>query len=567
MIAAISGWIRPCALAIPFFIGVHSILALAAQTAFETVHDYYDALGRGDCITASLLRPGYTPESCRKIEKVISRLAVDAKAIGDKQIVFFEVEYEVKGDPARKYFQGHMTLRRDDADWRIISKSVRRGLTIDQYMVALNDLGIWPLDDADTAAPVASDTGNGEESDAVEPAFAFLPDDPAKIPVPSLRPGRSAGDGAEFVPDAPSNDAPSDQPAIATLRERMAPGFPSNGQRTNLEPAAGSFGSDNQADMWRNGGPKYFGSNAIMKACWPDARKLAGRPEEKKTRRTGPGAYLARPERAQPANALAPLPRRLQRSIRRVDTGGKRLVALTFDIGERNNDFAGYDGEIIDYLRKEGIKATHYFGGKWMATHRERAMQLIADPLFEPGNHAWTHGNMRVLTGQDMIDQIQFTQAQYEVILEELRRLPCAQGIGESEFLKIPQQLPSFRYPYGTCSQESLRAANDLGLPAVQWDVVSADPVRTLSPEGLAKGVLRNVRPGSIVIMHANGRGWSTGKALPTIVRELLKRGYQFVTVSELLRAGKPVATDTCFELRPGDNLRYDKIFGRGTGD
>lgn len=47
----------------------------------------------------------------------------------------------------------------------------------------------------------------------------------------------------------------------------------------------------------------------------------------------------------------------------------------------------------------------------------------------------------------------------------------------------------------------------------------------------------------------------------------LKKRGYKFVTISELLRMGRPIATQTCYELRPGDNKHYDKIFGRGTGD
>jgi hypothetical protein len=34
--------------------------------------------------------------------------------------------------------------------------------------------------------------------------------------------------------------------------------------------------------------------------------------------------------------------------------------------------------------------------------------------------------------------------------------------------------------------------------------------------------------------------------------------GFEFVTVSELLDAGTPVVSQTCFDSRPGDTDRYD---------
>jgi len=78
------------------------------------------------------------------------------------------------------------------------------------------------------------------------------------------------------------------------------------------------------------------------------------------------------------------------------------------------------------------------------------------------------------------------------------------------------------------------------------------------------RSVLSHIRPGSIVIFHANGRGVHTSGALPEIVATLKQRGYQFVTVSELLRAGKPVVESRCYDARPGDTDRYDAV-GRRT--
>lgn len=329
----------------------------------------------------------------------------------------------------------------------------------------------------------------------------------------------------------------------------------------NLVPPPGA----STAPFWDFGGPTEFGSRAVMDACW-SRRDLHHRPGEEKTSKTAPGAFLPPPLRKEPRLMLNPLSDRYRRSIRSVDTGGRKLVALTFDTGELNNDLAGYDGEIVDYLRAEGVKATFYLGGKWMATHPERAQQLIADPLFEMGNHAWTHGNLRVIQGQDASDQILFTQAQYEVLLEDLWARDCAQAAGSDAFARIPPTLATYRFAYGTCSDETLRMVNDFGLPAVQWDVVTSDPNPRIPAQAIALAVLQGARPGSIVIMHANGRGWNTAEALPLIIPGLRKLGYEFVTVSELLEAGEVRASDTCFERKPGDNLHYDR-YGRGTGD
>ncbi len=166
----------------------------------------------------------------------------------------------------------------------------------------------------------------------------------------------------------------------------------------------------------------------------------------------------------------------------------------------------------------------------------ERTKQLIADPLFEIGNHAWTHGNFRVLGKAAVEDQIWFTQAEYEKQRNELASSDCA----KFGMAAIPVRIPTFRFPYGTCNQRSLKQVNDAGLPAVQWDIVTGDPARGQSAKAIARH-LQRIKPGSIVVAHANGRGYNTGKALKIALPKLIKAGWKFVTVSELLQMGKPV--------------------------
>lgn len=305
-----------------------------------------------------------------------------------------------------------------------------------------------------------------------------------------------------------------------------------------------------------------FGSDTILKSCWTKL-ELQGSEADKKVIRPVPNPNRQPPLRTEPDYRLKPVRHEWRNSIRYVETD-KKVVALTFDLCERNLERTGYDAEIVNYLRKEEIKATFYAGGKWMRSHPEKTMQLMADPLFEIGNHTWTHGNIKVLKGQKMREQILWTQAQYELLRDELGRRNCATS--SKEFEKIPRVPLTFRFPYGTCSRESLQALADYGLPAIQWNVVTADPWANQTVKGIVNAVVNHIRPGSIIIAHANGRGHKTAQALPLLVNKITEQGYGFVTVTDLLnRAKKVVTKETCYELKPGDNKRYDRIFGEGT--
>lgn len=266
------------------------------------------------------------------------------------------------------------------------------------------------------------------------------------------------------------------------------------------------------------------------------------------------------PSRNQPNTILPQLRPEYLNSIRRVKLpSDKKWVALTFDLCERADEVAGYDRGVINALRDKKVKATFYAGGKWMQSHPEKTMQLMADPLFEIGNHSWTHGNLRVLQGEDVQKQIIWTQAEYERIRDNLQDKANAAGLADL-MAKVAPQPTGLRFPFGTCSPESLQATNAQGLSAIQWDVVSGDPAITVQPSQ----IVRETRAGSIVIFHANGRGRGTAAALPRIVDELRAKGFEFVTVSELLAAGTVEAVDECYELRRGDNVDYDAQYGNG---
>jgi peptidoglycan/xylan/chitin deacetylase (PgdA/CDA1 family) len=308
------------------------------------------------------------------------------------------------------------------------------------------------------------------------------------------------------------------------------------------------------------GGPSAFAqtlSAASAPLCWTPAA-LAYHPGDERVQR-GVSAALAAPPKRVPAE-FSPITQMPRGVIRRVKLPpGQKLVALTFDLCETRYEIAGYQGGIVDYLRENNVKATFFAGGKWLLTHRERAEQLMSDPLFEVANHGWEHRNLRRLSGAALKAEIENAQLAYEDVRAELEGKQCmARDAATPAAAHAPKRMSYLRFPYGACNPASLDAVAEEGLVSIQWDVAAGDPAPGEGAAQMARVVLASVQPGSIVIFHANGRGWHTDAALPKIVSALKAQGYEFVTIAELLAAGEPEVASTCFNLRPGDTNIYD---------
>lgn len=311
---------------------------------------------------------------------------------------------------------------------------------------------------------------------------------------------------------------------------------------------------------WRAPTSAVAQARSLVDACWAPS-VLAAKPGEKMSSK-GDRRFDAQPP-SEPLAAFAPPPAAARGVVRRVALAtNRKLIALTFDLCEQPAEVAGYDGEIVDYLRKEHVKATFFAGGKWLRSHEERARQLMADPLFEVGNHSESHRNLRRLDGKRLISEIAGAQHAYEAIRARFAQAQCVKAAG-GDISPIPPRIALFRFPYGACNDRSLQAVNDQGLRAIQWDLSAGDPWPAQSAKAIARTLLSQARPGSIILAHANGRGWHTAAALPLAVPKLRLMGFEFVTVSELLAAGTPVVAKTCYDNRPGDTDRFDVIAAR----
>jgi peptidoglycan/xylan/chitin deacetylase (PgdA/CDA1 family) len=302
---------------------------------------------------------------------------------------------------------------------------------------------------------------------------------------------------------------------------------------------------------------------SLLERCWTP-QSLAATPAELRLRRASKFDLAALKQESLPD--MTPVPEAERGSIRSVELPpGEKLIALTFDLCETAGMVAGYDGRIVDVLRAEGVKATFFASGKWLETHEERTAQLLADANFELGAHGLRHLDMRRLSGAALKDEIVLTKAAYARARKHLAAKQCA-APGPSDTI-IPERLSLIRFPYGSCNQVALNAVAEAGQLAIQWDVIAGDPDPRRSAKAIAETIVTQAHPGAIVVAHANGRGRNTAAALALAIPRLKAQGYRLVTVSELLKAGKPVIASSCYLTRPGSTMRLARSHRRKHSD
>jgi peptidoglycan/xylan/chitin deacetylase (PgdA/CDA1 family) len=220
----------------------------------------------------------------------------------------------------------------------------------------------------------------------------------------------------------------------------------------------------------------------------------------------------------------------------------KKEVALTFDADMtpvmvdwlHSGQVSTYDDpRITDYLTQHGISATFFLTGIWIETYPDATRVLAANPQFELENHTYSHPSMY----GNCFDQPQVPQSQYPFEIKKVQQL----------LQQIAHVTPKyFRFPGGCYDASDLALVKKEGLQTVHWDDVANDGFNDNKDE-IIHNVLSEAKNGSIIVMHIGGTPNvpATADALPTIIDGLEKRGFKFVTVSELLNPEPVVAQVT----------------------
>ncbi len=208
-----------------------------------------------------------------------------------------------------------------------------------------------------------------------------------------------------------------------------------------------------------------------------------------------------------------------------------RRIALTFDsnmtdrmLGKLNRDprISYANTHVLDELDRAHAPATFFLASLWVQRYPAVTRRIAADPLFEIASHSYAHHG--------------FTRTCYD--LGSLPESQMAADVERSFDVLKPyggRQTRYFRFPGGCYDQAALRAIAPAGCTVIQYSDVAGDPFNH-DVRSIERNVLSKAAPGGIVVMHiTEANAPETHKALPAIIAGLRQRGYQLVTLSDLL--------------------------------
>ena len=182
------------------------------------------------------------------------------------------------------------------------------------------------------------------------------------------------------------------------------------------------------------------------------------------------------------------------------------IIALTFDDGPNTV----ITPQVLDLLEEHGILASFFLIAQNITPESAEVVRRAKAMGCDIENHTLTHPFMDKLS------------------LEEIRKEvdPCTEKI-----IEITGEAPKFfRPPFIAVSKEmydNIDMTFICGAGCEDW-------VPTVTAEQRAERVLANAEDGQIVLLHDMQWNQFTVDALKTIIPELKKRGYEFVTVTQL---------------------------------
>ena len=187
--------------------------------------------------------------------------------------------------------------------------------------------------------------------------------------------------------------------------------------------------------------------------------------------------------------------------LRKIDKN-KKMVALTYDDGP-----SIYTPRILKTLKENNSVATFFVVGNRVPMYSDTVKKAY-DMGCEIGNHTYEHKSLPNLSETEVKRQISKTN-------KEVKK-----AIGEK---------PVIMRPTGGATNTNIKKW--VGMPSIIWSIDTLD-WKTRNADSTRRAVLNRVKDGDIVLMHDLYS--ATATASETIIPELVRRGYQLVTVSEL---------------------------------
>lgn len=183
-------------------------------------------------------------------------------------------------------------------------------------------------------------------------------------------------------------------------------------------------------------------------------------------------------------------------------------IYLTFDDGP----IARVTPWVLQQLKLYNAKASFFCIGENVEKHPEIFRQVIAEG-HTVGNHTYHHLDGWRTPLQTYLENTAKAQEAME------RELP--EGMSLKNVF--------FRPPYGKIRNVQARGLQEKGFRIVMWSIISMDYDQKLSAEKCLQNVLKNARPGSVIVFHDSLKAEENlRQILPAVLENFSKKNYSF---------------------------------------
>ncbi|SRX52899.1 polysaccharide deacetylase family protein [Aequorivita sp. CIP111184] len=194
----------------------------------------------------------------------------------------------------------------------------------------------------------------------------------------------------------------------------------------------------------------------------------------------------------------------------------KDSVYLTFDDGP----IPEVTPWVLDELKKHNAKATFFCIGENVKKHPEIFRRIIAEG-HSVGNHTFNH-----------LNGWQTKTTQYIENVEKAEREMINNSKINSQQSTISNQPSLFRPPYGKITSKQAKILQKKGFKIVMWDIISYDYDATISEEKCLQNVLKNIKPGSVVVFHDSLKAEKNLRyVLPKVLDRIEEKGLSYKSI------------------------------------
>lgn len=187
----------------------------------------------------------------------------------------------------------------------------------------------------------------------------------------------------------------------------------------------------------------------------------------------------------------------------RIIDPNKPMIAVTYDDGP-----SIYTPEILDVLKENNSVASFFVLGQSVYNNGDILNRMIVEGN-QIGNHTYNHKNITTISDEELYKQVQ--------------------GTDDLIYMTTGYTPTVMRPPYGSTNVETNKKITK---PLIHWSIDTKD-WENKNVEMIKNSILENVKDGDIILMHDIYD--STVEASKVVIPELVNRGYQLVTIDELV--------------------------------